>query len=577
MMTNPTPEETVALIEEHGGLKPAARAIGMNYSTLHRRYCRAVEDGLMKPMVRGAKSKGSNERDQGTPKPPPPEPKYEGRIKAMATRNFDLPKAGKVRRYLFTVAQNETKIHEGFWENVLSLAEHYDAEIHVSRCTYVKSGLGASGDKARVLKREYTEGETGERMWWEPKLIPFFSDERVEVAPGLVWCGEMNTLPTASNPLSGMQVYTGRKSGIFPHNKIALESIASTKHEPAKFNMTTGTVTVRNYIQKKAGLKAEFHHCYGAVLVEVDSEGRWFCRHINGDSRGTIYDLDVRAKGGKVTTGHRVDSITWGDGHSIESDATAWALAFDEGGIKDTLRPKADFIGDMLTFKARSHHSIKDPHRMFRHHIEGTESVEGEYRQVGQDFKRIRRSWCRTHAVDGNHEQHPGQWLKREDGRKDPVNAVFWLKMQSAVYDHFVTDPEEPNYLQVGLNMVAPSSMEGIIFLRRDESVIRCPDAQGGIECGSHGDEGPRGSRGSPRSFARMGRKRNIGHHHACAIVDGTYVAGTLSVLDPDWTLGPSDWSHSHIVTYPNGKRTILVCWNGKWRADMDPVSAYSS
>jgi hypothetical protein len=34
-----------------------------------------------------------------------------------------------------------------------------------------------------------------------------------------------------------------------------------------------------------------------------------------------------------------------------------------------------------------------------------------------------------------------------------------------------------------------------------------------------------------------------------------------------DYTKGPSNWTHSHIVTYTNGKRTIVTIYNGKWRA----------
>jgi hypothetical protein len=31
---------------------------------------------------------------------------------------------------------------------------------------------------------------------------------------------------------------------------------------------------------------------------------------------------------------------------------------------------------------------------------------------------------------------------------------------------------------------------------------------------------------------------------------------------------GPSSWSHSHVITYPNGKRSIITLQkNGNWRA----------
>jgi hypothetical protein len=46
---------------------------------------------------------------------------------------------------------------------------------------------------------------------------------------------------------------------------VQLESIPTMKHSRAKQIMTTGTVTLPNYMRKKAGIKAMFHHMIGAV------------------------------------------------------------------------------------------------------------------------------------------------------------------------------------------------------------------------------------------------------------------------------------------------------------------------
>ncbi|MCH7545667.1 MAG: hypothetical protein IID30_04610, partial [Planctomycetes bacterium] len=238
------------------------------------------------------------------------------------TPTTKLPKKGQVKRYLCTSAQNNTHLHEGLWENLLAFAEYADAEILVSRFAYQRSGLNRGGDKA-IWTKKFDERLTdpkkemlygSDRYVWFPEIYDgYISDDRLELAPGLVWCGEWQRSPTTVNPLSGFQVYTGQKSAIFPHVKLCMESVPTSKHEPAKFNYTTGTITMRNYIQKGAGLKAEFHHCYGAALVEVDSDGDWFVRQISADSDGTFYDLDVMVKDGEVTTGHRIAGLTLGD------------------------------------------------------------------------------------------------------------------------------------------------------------------------------------------------------------------------------------------------------------------------
>ena len=82
-----------------------------------------------------------------------------------------------------------------------------------------------------------------------------------------------------------------------------------------------------------------------------------------------------------------------------------------------------------------------------------------------------------------------------------------------------------------------------------------------------HGHLGANGARGGANGFAKMGRKANVGHSHSAGIHDGIYTAGTSSDLDLRYNSGPSSWSHSHIVTYPNGKRAIITIWKGRWRA----------
>ena len=120
---------------------------------------------------------------------------------------------------------------------------------------------------------------------------------------------------------------------MLPHVKVAMESVPSGKFEATKFNYTTGTVTQRNYIQRKEGLKAEFHHCYGALLVEVDSDGDWFVRQLNADSEGTLHDLRLRVKDGVVTSGNVAEAIFWGDIHVARLTDMVQYLAWDNSNL----------------------------------------------------------------------------------------------------------------------------------------------------------------------------------------------------------------------------------------------------
>lgn len=570
-----TVDEFLKIYLDAGSLRQVEAKSGLSWRQVRNLYHAAIQEGRMDPIPQGNKTREERTsptlfRDDVANPADLDDPVIQGQVKATRTPRLPLPPKGKIQRYILTCAQNNTKIHEGLWENLLALRSHFgNTDILISRFTYIKAGLGARGDKAQLTGRGEGTSGAGE-LWWDPRLDPFMSDQRLALAPDLVWCGEMNVLPTAVNPLSGMDIYTGQKSGIFPHVKIAMRSIASDgEDEPPKFNYTTGALSMRNYIQKKAGLKAEFHHCYGGLLVEVDHKGDWWVRQLNADSEGTIYDFNVRVENGVVTTGHRPAGITWGDPHYADADPQAIHTAFAPGGMKDTLKPHTDAMGDILDFKTRPWQSVRDPLSRFKLHVEGQENVEEEVRAAGKFLDWMHRDWCETYASYGNHEDKMLRWIVDEDARKDPVNVEFWLALQREVYRAIRKGYPVGNPLELGLILVAAfPTLARIKFLDDGEGHVICPHASGGIQVGLHGHKGPRGARGSPAAFARMGRKMNCQHFHGAMIVDGVYVAGTLQNLSPDWTKGyPSDWSHSQIVTYPNGKRTIVTFRANQWAA----------
>lgn len=530
-------KETIALVQHYGSSTKAARALGVTRQTMDHRVKLAKEAGLTEPVVGG-------------------------QVHPPAREEWPLPKKGTINRHIFTCAQNNTRLHEATWQNLKALAAYYKASIHVSTFTYDTGAWGV-----RSVKLGTAEAK-GAGIWYAPEIVPHILDHSAVVAPGLVWCGEMNILPTAVRPLSGLESYTGRKSGIFPHPQFAMESVASGKSESTKFNYTTGTVTQRHYIAKKAGQKAEFHHGYGAVLVEVNSEGAWWVRQLNADSNGDMYDLLLLASGGKVDRHDGVEAITWGDIHVGTVPQSVHKAAWGKGGMLDTLTPAYQFMHDVLDFRSQNHHDTKNPHKIFEKYIDGVDDVVEELSEVAQFIAwGSYRDWCKTVVVDSNHDNAFVRWLREADYRRDPKNAVIFLRAQLAVYEAIESRNKTFHAVEWAVHDRRILNDENVQFLRPDESFVICKDANGGIECGMHGDKGPNGSRGTLQAFARMGRKSNTGHSHSAGIHAGAYRAGVTGSLDQGYNVGPSSWSHSHIVTYPNGKRTIITVWGGKWRA----------
>ena len=491
-----------------------------------------------------------------------------GRVEAIGAKKASLPAKGQVKRYVLTSAQNNTHVWQGF-ENVRALAEHYGAEIFVGTYSYNKSAYGEASTKRGKGPTVKDQGN-----WYDPAVEPYIVDGRVQLAPGLVWCGEMNILPTAKDPLSGLETYAGRQSCVVPHAKIEMRSVASGKNEGTKLNFTTGTITQRNYISKRAGLEADFLHAYGAVVVEVCADGTWFVRQLHAGDDDSIYDLDLKVQAGMVTNyvaeGGQAEAISWGDIHAELLEDEQFQVAWGEAGIFETLRPRHQFMHDVLDMRFRNHHESKDPHKMFAKHIRGKESGRAEVGRARRFLIDTKRDWCQTVVVSSNHDMALERWLREADYRYDPVNAIFFLELQLAKYKAIEAGDKGFYLFEYAcreLYTEGAGTLIGVKFLKEDESFVICRDGLGGIECGMHGDKGPNGAKGTPQNLRKLGRPATIGDKHTAGIYGKLYVAGVTGPLDMGYNRGPSSWTHSHVLTYPNGRRAIVTVFNGKWRA----------
>jgi len=477
-----------------------------------------------------------------------------------------LPQAGQVNRYILTSAQNNTFVHKAFWENVLAMAKHYDAKIMVGTFSYNQNQFGQLAVKRGKDKPEEKE------LWFDPILEPYFSDSRIELAPGLMWCGEMNIQPTDENPLSGLETYAHGASAIFPHTKIEMRSIATT-NMPVKINYTTGTVTLMNYIQKKMGLKAEHHHRYAFVIVEVDSQGNWWVRQVAARKNGrTIQDLGVLVQDGKVvSTNAHVDAITWGDLHATKSQPEVVEASQK---MLDELHPRFQFIHDVMEGVSVNRHYVKHaplPHLFFHRWLRGLHRLEEELKRTRVIVEQYLRPWCKTVAPDANHDAwwlH--SWLNKYDYRYDPPNAEIFLRLQLFMYEQIRAGkmPKNVNLMQRVMETEAGMKPGVVKFLLPDESFV-----VNEVECGQHGHQGANGMFGNPNNLSKLGRKMTTSHTHSCGIYHGLFVAGTSSKLTEGWeyTTGPSSWSWGHVVQYPNGQRAIVsmrvIDGVAKWRA----------
>lgn len=453
----------------------------------------------------------------------------------------------KGRRFIFTSAQNNTLLHEDFWKTLTRMAKKLKAQLVVGKFSYNKNGW-----------QQITAESDG--VWYDERLLPYFIEDQVKVAEDLVFCGELDILPTAVTPLQGLHNYTGINSGIIPHVKMQMQSLATMKDHPAKFLYTTGTVTQRNYIQRRAGQIAEYHHVYGAMYVEVDDTGNWFARQLNSDEDGVVYDLD-RAWGprwDKPITEFGKPYINLGDIHIEKSDADQMQGALN---MLVALSPEKVFVHDLLDMQSRNHHNLRDPHFLAKHSVS---KVEDDVRKAALWLESMSLAFPETefYVIRSNHDEALARWVRDGSGFPDGPNLRYWHQLNYQALLHAENGTEFDIFAYAlyaaGLNYSNPN----IKFIQEDESVLLR-----GIEFGMHGHLGPNGARGDPKAYRQLGRRANTGHTHSAGIIDGVWTSGVLGSLDMGYNKGPSSWSCAHIVTYPNGKRSIITQRGKQWRA----------
>ena len=466
-----------------------------------------------------------------------------GEIYTPTEHEVDLPPEGKIHRYMLTCAQNNTALHAPLWTNLKALAKYYDAELLVSRFTYKISGFNDS------VRSEDKRSEP-EIDQWPKEVVGHDCSHNLRLAPDLIFAGSINTLPTAVNPLAGLDSYSRHGSGIYPHVKVALKSLPRFKGDNPRLAMTTGTVTLRNYVQKKTGQVASFHHSYGCLLVEVDHKGDWWARHVLSNDSGTVRDLDLIVNKGQVFRAKRLGALVWGDIHFDNVSAEALKATRN---LVDLLNPQSHVIHDLLCFQSRNHHDQKSFGKNFYKWLTGCENVSGEIARTVMFMKQLdgwQKSPKEIAVVESNHDRALDRWLEESDFRTDPVNAEIFLELQLKKL-LTIKEKRKWNCLQAATEKHPVPNC--VTFIGEDESYKIL-----GIECGLHGDRGANGSRGSARGFAALGSKSCIGHSHSPAIFDGVYQAGTTTKMLLGYNKGPSSWANAHILLYKSRQRDVL-------------------
>lgn len=458
--------------------------------------------------------------------------------------------------YVIAAAQNATPVHEKFLKSIETYCEVRNAELMVVPFRYRNPTSIWSSNEEKF-------------EWWDSKISEFLVNDHIKLNSNLRLMGHIPITPTAVQPLSGFDSITGTDSGIFGHPSVQLKTVPTPANEIPKILSTTGAITVENYTDSKIGHQGSFNHSFSALVVEIKGD-LFFMRHIHGNKdTGHFYDLDKLYTPSGVKDGQRAEALITGDIHAeFHSPDVEEATYTNSDSIMNTFRPKHWVLHDLEDFYPRNHHHANNDVIAFSKHHFGRDNVEESLQKSADFIDAHSRKGMTNIVVKSNHDEALDRWLIEANPKQDPENAVFYHYLKYHQYKSIrPTD--------VGFNCFDPfefwcknpESQKGLrnssstIFLKRDQSYTVCD-----IEVGFHGDRGPNGSRGSIRSFSKIGPKVVIGHSHSPGIFQGAYQVGVSARSNLSYVSGPSSWLQTHCIIYPDGSRTLLHVIKGQWK-----------
>lgn len=456
-----------------------------------------------------------------------------------------------VRRFVITYAQNNTEIHEGFFRALqVYMTENNDTELICYRGYYdPKHGQNKLAE---------------EDVWYDARIRPYLMDserklnEKVMIYPA-------KTIPTAVTPLSGYEAHTDSLSGIFPHPKVQLKTVPTPGHELPKILTTTGAITLKNYSNSKAGEKGKKHHIIGAVVVEVVNNKVFHIRHIAAEKdTGNFYDiagnsLKYYQNDGVTSAKTSTASLFCGDSHSPW--VSEKVLKAQEKLIK-VIKPKNIFLNDVTDFWSQNHHEVNNRFLNAAKATEGMLCVKKEVEKVSELIKHyLNVSKATVHIVRSNHDEAMERWLNEANPNNIGINSEYY---------HYLAYKKHQSKKRVANGFTFHNSLEFAVseYIGRPKNLrwlkVDEPCIIADIDHSNHGHYGPNGARGSVRSFSKIGVKTNTGHGHSPEIIDGAYRAG-INCQRMAYAKGPSSWLETDIITYENGKRTLINYINGSY------------
>lgn len=435
----------------------------------------------------------------------------------------------KPKKYFLSSVIPNTEIFEPAIQSIKTYCDEESAELVL----LATRGANASDEFSGDVYKRFESSLATEFRFNNHLIAQDFKIAPQQIIPetGLVRFGQKNYCVIIASPKQNM-VSVARGAG---------------KH--AHIIQCSGTISLPNYNMDRVGVIAEQDHVLGGLIVEVVNEKIFHTRVVQFDNYGCFNDINKYYTPTHVEEAE-VEAIVLGDMHYPLEDKKA--VQAQKECAKLT-KPARIFFHDLCDFGSINHHEKNNViSRYFR--CDNQKTLQQELDYLTERMGEWRKEFPDTElvVVPSNHDQFLWKWFNDGDFIKDEINARLGAELFISILDH-----KNP----IAYYLEKNGSITGITFLKTDEG-YRISD----IECGSHGDLGSNGSRGSARSYEISHGNSIMGHTHSPQIFRSSWVVGTSSLLNMGYNKGPSSWLHAFAIVFSNGNRQLIISIDGKWK-----------
>jgi len=438
----------------------------------------------------------------------------------------------KKSRFIITTAVSGKEIHEEFFKALKVYEEEEDAMIIIQPCEDVASRNSIFDYELDRRLRDC--GFAFKDLYLNKKF--FLSSIKVSAKQ--------------INPLTGLERLAQAKGSMaLASPKQYLNFVANSNTKMPRALMTTGAITKPDYstdksMSKRTSYIAEFDHILGAIVVEIEDDRIFHFRQIQADEDGSFYDLGWKYNpDGTIEEAEETVSV-FGDTH-VGSHCLEVDKCLQE--ITEYTNSREIIVHDLFDNRFNNHHDVHKPVTRAMIARAGKSSLiyEGDItaRWLDEWSERVDR----ITIVKSNHDEALERYIDEGRWKDDPENLYDALDLVKKRMDG-----EDPLRHLIE-KMCKLKNPDLVNWLDRDEDYIVY-----GIENGAHGDKGGNGSKGSLRSIEKAYYKATVGHSHTAGIWREVYQVGTSTVLKLSYNTGPSSWTNTMCIQYPNGQRQLI-------------------